>query len=61
MTKTEINEKAKEILMTSLAVAYYRLEEEVGISQKDLNAISEKIDKYAKSMAKAIGKKYYSL
>lgn len=61
MTKTEINEKAKELLIASLAVAYYRLEDEYDIQQEDLAAISEKIDKYGKTMAKAIGKEYYTL
>lgn len=60
MTKTEMREKAKDVLMTSIAVAYYRLESE-DLSEEETAQISKYIDQYGKTMAKAIGETYYTM
>lgn len=63
MTKREINEKAKEILLRAIARAYYNLDTEDlfdCFTEQEYVEISRKIDKYGKAMAKAINKKYYT-
>ncbi|MDE6201550.1 MAG: hypothetical protein K2M47_06725 [Clostridiales bacterium] len=64
MTKKEMNEKAKEILLHAIARAYYDLDTEdlfECFTEKEHDFISKKIDQYGKAMAKAIGKKYYTV
>lgn len=64
MTKKEINEKAKDILLHAIARAYYDLDIEdlyECLTEEEHDLISERIDKYGKAMAKAIGKKYYTV
>lgn len=60
MTKSEMRNFAKEILMESIAVAYYRLESE-NFSDEENEQICKYINQYGESMAKAIGKKYYTM
>lgn len=63
MTKTELKSIAKDVLMTSLAVAYYSLEngryDDLADEEKEQVALL--ISKYGKAMAKAIGEEYYTL
>lgn len=60
MTKTEMREFAKDKLMESIAVAYYKLEDE-NFSDEEANQICKNIDQYGESMAKAIGKRNYTM
>lgn len=60
MTKTEMREFAKEKLMESIAVAYYKLEDE-NFSDEEAEQISGYINQYGEAMAKAIGKRYYTM
>lgn len=62
MTKSEMREIAKEILMDSLAVAYYSLERDdyESLTEEEKNEIYEYISQYGTRMAKSIGKKYYT-
>lgn len=64
LTKTEKRELAKELLMDSLAVAYYKLENESEyghISEEDQEEICNYMRQYGESMAKRIGRNYYTL
>lgn len=60
MTKTEKKQFAKDKLMESIAVAYYKLEDE-NFSDDEVKEITEYINKYGEAMAKAIGTKYYTM
>ena len=60
MTKTEMREFAKEKLMESIAVAYYKLEDE-NFSDEEVEQITRYINQYGEAMAKAIGKRYYTM
>ena len=39
MSKSEMREKAKEILRDTIAVAYYKLENESGLSDEEIEQI----------------------
>lgn len=58
--KQEMREFAKEKLMESIAVAYYKLENE-NFSDEENEQICKYINQYGKAMGKAIGKKYYTM
>ena len=62
MNKVEKKELAKDLLMESLSVAYYRLEnsEYNYLSQEEQEEICEYISKYGNAMAKRINRKYYT-
>ena len=60
MTKKEMREFAKDKLLESIAVAYYKLEDEK-FSEEEEEQISAYIDQYGEAMAKAIGKRYYTM
>lgn len=60
MTKTEMREFAKDKLMESIAVAYYKLENE-NFSDEETEQIIKYIAQYGEAMSKAIGKKYYTM
>lgn len=60
MTKKEMKEFAKDKLLESIAVTYYKLEDEK-FSEKEVDQITEYINKYGEAMAKAIGKRYYTM
>lgn len=60
MTKTEMREFAKEKLMESIAVAYYKLEDE-NFSDEENEQICKYLNQYGEAMSKAIGKKYYTM
>lgn len=64
MTKTEKKEIAKKILMESLSVAYYRLVDDVytygKLTDNEIEEICQYINKYGESMAKRIGRNYYT-
>lgn len=57
-----MSEIAKEILMDSLAVAYYLLERDdyESLTKEEKDKIHEYISQYGTRMAKSIGKKYYT-
>ena len=64
LTKTEKRELAKELLMESLAVAYYKLENDFDyghISEEEQDEICKYMRQYGESMAKRIGRNYYTL
>lgn len=60
MTRSEMRAFAKEKLMESIAVAYYRLENE-DFSEEEKAQICQYINQYGEAMGKAIGKKYYTM
>lgn len=64
LTKSEKRELAKELLMESLAVAYYKLEDEYNyghISAEEQEEICKYMQQYGESMTKRIGRNYYTL
>lgn len=60
MTKTEMREFAKDKLLEAIAVAYYKLEDE-NFSDEEVEQISQYINQYGESMAKAINRNYYTM
>lgn len=60
MTKTEMREMAKDKLLESIAVTYYKLEDE-NLSEEDVEEINKYINKYGTAMAKAINRRYYTM
>lgn len=62
MTRTQSKEIAKQILIDTLATAYYKLEHTKfqKYSVEEIEGIVENINKYGKAMAKAINKEYYT-
>lgn len=63
MPKSKLNLIAKEIVMESLACAYYKLEDSEYdyLSEDEKDAIVERIYKLGTAMAKRIGENYYTL
>lgn len=63
MTRTELRKRAKEILLESIAVAYYRLSDgcEDGLSDEEVEQVIELVNQYGKTMAKSIGETYYTM
>lgn len=61
MTKTEMKKVAKELLIRKISIAYYALEnsEYNQYSEDEKLEITQYINQYGKSMAKAIGEKYF--
>lgn len=59
MKATEARKIAKEILIESLSVAYYRLED-TDYSEEEVEKISKYIDQYGERMAKSIGEEYFT-
>lgn len=55
-----MREFAKDILMRSIAVAYYKLENE-NLSEEEEKQITLYINQYGETMAKAIGRRYYTM
>ena len=60
MTKKEMRDFAKEKLIESIAVAYYKLEDE-NFTEEEVEQISQYINQYGETMAKAINKRYYTM
>lgn len=60
MTKKEKREIAKDKLLESIAIAYYKLEDE-SFTKEEEEEISQYIHQYGEAMAKAIGKKFYTM
>ena len=60
MTRKEMRDFAKEKLIESIAVAYYKLEDE-NFTEEEVEQISQYINQYGEAMAKAINKKYYTM
>ena len=60
MSKTEMRELAKDMLMKSIAVAYYKLEDE-NLTDEEREQISTYINQYGESMGKAIHRNYYTM
>lgn len=60
MSKKEMREFAKDMLMEAIAVAYYRLEDEK-LPEEEEKQITTYINQYGKTMAKSIGKHYYTM
>ena len=58
MSKSEMREKAKEILRDTIAVAYYKLENESGLSDEEIEQIQAYINQYGIAACKAFGKEY---
>lgn len=55
-----MREFAKDKLMEAIAVAYYKLEDEK-LSEEEEKQISAYINQYGETMAKAIGRRYYTM
>lgn len=60
MTKKEMRQTAKEILMESIATAYYKLENE-NFSKTEEQEICKYINQYGEAMAKSINREYYTM
>lgn len=60
MSKKEMRELAKDKLIEAIAVAYYKLEDE-DFSEEEEKQITAYINQYGETMAKSIGKKYYTM
>lgn len=60
MNKKKMREFAKDILMRSIATVYYKLEKE-NLSEEEEKQITLYINQYGKTMAKAIGRRYYTM
>lgn len=60
MTKKEKREIAKDKLIESIAVAYYKLEDEK-FTEEEAEEITQYINQYGEAMAKAIKKNYYTM
>lgn len=60
MTKKNMKEIAKDTLMESIAVAYYRLEN-VDYTEDEVEQISTYIKQYGEAMGKAIRREYYTM
>lgn len=60
MSKKEMREFAKDKLMEAIAVAYYKLEDEK-LSEEEEEQISAYINQYGETMAKTIGRRYYTM
>lgn len=58
MTKTQAKEKAKDILQSAIGCAYYKLEDESELSEKDINLIIQYINSLGERACKAIGSEY---
>ena len=63
MPKSKLNLIAKEIVMESLACAYYKLEgaEYSNLTDEEKEAITERINRLGNAMAKRIGEIYYTM
>lgn len=60
MTKKEKREFAKDMLIESIAVAYYKLQDEK-FTEEEAEEITQYINQYGEAMAKAIKKNYYTM
>lgn len=64
MTKTQLNNMAKERLVDALSIAYYSLEDVEGyddLTEDEKRYVLSRLDKYGETMCKAIGKRYYTM
>ena len=61
MKKSEQKQIAKDILIETIACAYYKLEEHDEIPEEEKDEIVEYINKYGQAMAARIGEAYYTL
>ena len=62
MTKSEQKQLAKDILLETIASAYYKLYDEHNeISEEEKDEINKYIHKYGEAMAKRIGEEYYTM
>lgn len=59
MTKKEKREFAKDMLIESIVVAYYKLQDEKFTEEAE--EITQYINQYGEAMAKAIKKNYYTM
>lgn len=60
MKAKEARAKAKEILVSALSTAYYKLENE-DLTIDEIEAITFYINKYGNTMAKSINETYYTM
>lgn len=60
MTKSQAKEEARDILASAIGCAYYRLENESGLSQEDRDLITQYINTLGERACKAIGTRYIS-
>lgn len=63
-TKTELREIAKNSLTRALSKAYYSVvdnQEDLGLSEDELNEVLKLMDNYGKAMCKSIRKDYYTV
>ena len=60
MTKKEMRKMAKNKLLESIAVTYYKLEDE-NLSEEEVEQINKYINQYGEAMVKALGERYYTM
>lgn len=61
MTKTEMRERAKDVLQTAIGTAYYMISDGIkgeGLTEQEKNDIIKYIDQYGKAACKAFNKDY---
>lgn len=60
LSNKEMREIAKDVLMESIAVAYYKINDR-DFSEEESEQITRYIDQYGKAMENAIGERYYTM
>ena len=60
MTKSKAKEIAKDTLLSSISVSYYRICDDREYTDEEQELIIDYINKYGETMAKAIGKRYFT-
>lgn len=63
MNKKQAKEKAIDVLMSNLSIAYYEIEEGMegeDLTEEEKEKVHVELRKLAQKMAKAIGKEYYT-
>ncbi len=59
MTKKEMRQAAKDMLMSAISAAYYKMEDE-DYTEEEQEEINKYIWQYGTAMAKAIGEEFYT-
>lgn len=58
LTKTEMKEKARDVMAEAIGTAYYKICDDDDYSEEEKEIILHYLDKFGKAAAKAIGRNY---
>lgn len=61
MTKTEIRVKAKDFIQKALAVAYYKVLDDDGLTDEEAEEIIKEMDQICEQLCKRMGRKHYTM